>query len=201
VRNDQHPSPPPERGQQHSWISELSVVGVFEQGLGSCRRFLEPVFADRLDGRVVPEARVDGKNPSLSGLLPLDACDFVQDLMGETDALLDGLRRFQDTLGPLPDLARVFDAGEGGNEPGCQYIAELLDKVGSFHGAILGGGRVRDRVLLQVGQVGADEGVDGVESSGAVLLDAGADAVRGPFADGAVGLSAPVTEPISSPSR
>lgn len=49
-------------------------------------------------------------------------------------------------------------------------------------------GQVRDRVLLRVGQPGADERVDGMEPGGAVLLDAGPDPVRGPFADGAVGL-------------
>jgi hypothetical protein len=47
---------------------------------------------------------------------------------------------------------------------------------------------MRDRVLLQLGQLGADQGVDGVEPGRAVLLDGGPNPVRGPFADGAVGL-------------
>lgn len=52
----------------------------------------------------------------------------------------------------------------------------------------LGGVQVRDRVLLEDGQLGAEQGVDGVEPGGAVLLDAGTDPRWRPFTDGAVGL-------------
>lgn len=45
-----------------------------------------------------------------------------------------------------------------------------------------------DGVLLQVGQVGADERVDGVEPGVAVLLDAGTQTVRNPGPEGAAWL-------------
>lgn len=47
-----------------------------------------------------------------------------------------------------------------------------------------GGGQVSDRMLLQLGQVGADQGINGVEARGAVLGHAVTDSARGPFADG-----------------
>jgi len=55
-----------------------------------------------------------------------------------------------------------------------------------------GGSRgVRDGVLPEVGEVRADERVDGVEPGGSVLVDAGAGPVGDPFADGGVGFGCP----------
>ena len=61
--------------------------------------------------------------------------------------------------------------------------------------------QVGNRMLLEIGQVGADECVDGVETGAAVMADPVPGPAGCPPADGLAGRSGATPEPIRSPSR
>jgi hypothetical protein len=63
-------------------------------------------------GDSYPRRGVDGQGPGLGDLLALGAFDFVQDVMGEPEALLGGPGRFKVAAGPLGTWPGSLTPGE-----------------------------------------------------------------------------------------